>query len=153
MKKLFVIGMLVLSVYAKAQIGIGTTTPLSTLDVSGSFGTKVRIFTTAYTADITDCNLIFTGTAATTLTLPDATAITGRWYVIKNASNPTIYALTIATTSSQTIDGVTTQVLSSAYQTLTVVSNGTGWNIMAYGLPSGSGTNWSQGGNAVGGVT
>ena len=152
MKKFIVIGMLLLAVKTKAQIGIGTTSPNSTLDVSGSLATKIRIFTTTYTADITDCNLIFTGTSATTITLPDATTITGRMYVIKNASTNTS-ALTIATTSSQTIDGITSQALTSAYQTLTVVSNGTGWNIMAYGLPAGSGTNWSQGGNAVIGIT
>ena len=151
-KPIIFLALALITLVSKAQIGIGTTTPLSSLDVAGSFGTKVRTFTSAYTADITDCNLIFTGTSVTTLTLPDATTITGRWYVIKNASS-NASTLNIATTSSQFIDAVTSQSLTSAYQTMTVVSNGTGWNIMAYGLPSASGTSWSQGGNGVSGET
>jgi hypothetical protein len=152
MKKLFVIGMLVLSAYTQAQVGIGTTSPNSTLDVRGSQSGNIQIFTTAYTATSTDYNLIFTGSSATTVTLPTAVGITGRIYCVKNASTNTS-VLTIATTSAQTIDGVSTQALNNPYQTLTVISDGSNWHIMGYGLPSGSGTNWSQGGNAVGGVT
>jgi hypothetical protein len=139
-------------IVTNAQVGIGTTAPNSTLEINGSLAAGVRTFSGAYTADISDYNLIFTGTSATTLTLPTAAGITGRIYTIKNASSNTS-VLTIATTSSQTIDGITTQLLSNTNQSLSVVSNGTGWNIVGYALPSGSGTNWSQGGNSVSGVT
>ena len=152
MKKLFVIGMLVFSLYAQAQVGIGTTSPNSTLDIRGSLSGNIQTFSSTYTATGTDYNLIFTGTSATTLTLPTAASITGRMYNIKNASSNTS-TLTVGTTSSQTIDGAATQALSNSYQTLTVISDGSNWHIVGYGLPSGSGTNWSQGGNSVAGVT
>jgi len=152
MKKLFVVASFVLTVCAQAQVGIGTTSPNSTLDIRGSLSGNIQTFSSTYTATGTDYNLIFTGTSATTLTLPTAASITGRMYNIKNASSNTS-TLTVGTTSSQTIDGATTQVLSNSYQTLSVISDGSNWHIVGYGLPSGSGTNWSQGGNSVAGIT
>lgn len=132
-----------------AQVGVGTTSPNSTLDVRGSLSGNTQVFTTAYTATGTDYNLIFTGTTAATLTLPTAVGITGRMYCIKNASS-NISTLTIATTSSQTIDGASTATLNNSYQTLSVVSDGSNWYIVGYGLPLGGGSNWSLGGNSVG---
>ncbi len=151
-KPSILLAFIALTLLSNAQIGIGTTTPFSTLEVNGSLATGIRTFTAATTATIADCNLIFTGTSATTVTLPTAVGITGRMYTLKNASSNTS-VLTVATTSSQTIDGATSQILSSQYQTVSVISNGTNWNIVGYALPSGSSTNWSQGGNAVSGVT
>jgi hypothetical protein len=131
-----------------AQIGVGTTTPNSTLDVRGSFSTGYRTFTTNASAVITDNVLVFTGTAAATLTLPTAVSITGRSYQIKNASltGPTP-VLTIATTASQTIDGLSSWTLTDLYQTVTIISNGTNWNVVSY-LPSSSSISWSQTGNS-----
>lgn len=131
-----------------AQIGVGTTTPNSTLDVRGSLSTGYRTFTAGTTAAITDNILVFTGTAASTITLPTAVGIAGRTYQIKNASltGPTP-VLTIATTSSQTIDALTSWTLNEIYQTVTVVSNGTNWHVVNY-LPGSSAISWSQTGNA-----
>ncbi len=151
MKKHLTVALLLLGIYSQAQIGIGTTSPNSTLDVRGSLSGNYRAFSSSTTAG-TDYTLVFTGTSAATLTLPDASTISGRIYWIKNASS-NVSTLTIATTSSQTIDGVTTQSLSNTNQTMTVISDGSNWSIVGYGLPGGSGTNWSQGGNSVGGIT
>ncbi|MCW3118862.1 MAG: hypothetical protein JWM28_2944 [Chitinophagaceae bacterium] len=131
-----------------AQIGIGTTTPNSTLDVRGSLAVNFRAFTTSTTAATTDNTLVFTGTAVATLTLPDATTCTGRVYWAKNASSNTSL-LTINTTSSQTIDGLATWLLDEANESVRLVSNGTNWYVSAQSLPTGSGTNWSLGGNSV----
>ena len=144
---------LLLSVFvicSHAQIGIGTTTPNSTLDVRGSIATSYRAFTAATTATATDNLLVFTGTTAATLTLPTAIGCDGRTYMIKNASTtgPTP-VLTVATTSSQTIDGSASRTLTSAYETVTVISNGANWNISAQSLPGGSGVTWTQDGNSV----
>ncbi len=133
---------------ASAQIGVGTTTPNSTLDIRGSLSLNYRAFTTSNAVTATDNMLVFTGTSAATVTLPDATACIGRAYWIKNTSSNTSL-LTIATTSSQTIDGITSWLLDEANESVRVVSNGTNWNISAQSLPTGSGTNWSQGGNSV----
>ncbi|MFM2362005.1 MAG: hypothetical protein RLZZ316_907, partial [Bacteroidota bacterium] len=87
-----------------AQLGVGTTSPNSMLDVRGSFAANYRTVTGTTTIASTDNTVVFTGTSAATLTLPTAIGIDGRVYWIKNASttSPTP-TLTISTTSSQTI--------------------------------------------------
>ncbi|MFN8252754.1 MAG: hypothetical protein U0V75_12855 [Ferruginibacter sp.] len=146
-----ILPLLVLLHTADAQMGIGTTSPNSTLDVRGSVSTSYRAFTGATTAGSTDNLLVFTGTSATTITLPTAVGCTGRSYVIKNASTtgPTPL-LTVATTSSQTIDGAGSWLLDDPNESVSVISNGTNWNVASQTLPSGSGTSWTQGGNGVG---
>jgi hypothetical protein len=131
-----------------AQVGVGTTTPNSMLDVRGSMSTGYRTFTGNTAASITDNILVFTGTTASTLTLPTAVSIAGRSYQIKNASltGPTP-VITVATTAAQTIDGLSSWTLPSLYQTVTLVSNGTNWNVVSY-LPSSSSISWSQTGNS-----
>jgi len=61
-----------------------------------------------------------------TITLPTAVDAAGRDYVIKNSGTGTI---TLATTSSQTIDKVLNQTITSG-SSITVVSNGTNWVIV-----------------------
>jgi len=136
------------AIQTEAQIGVGTTSPNSTLDVRGSLSLNYRAFTTSNAVTISDNMLVFTGVSAATLTLPDATACVGRAYWIKNTSS-NVSLLTIATTSSQTIDGITSWLLDEANESVRVVSNGANWNISAQSFPTGSGTNWSQGGNSV----
>ncbi len=151
MKKLFfTLAATAFTILSYAQVGIGTTSPNSTLDVRGSIATSYRAFTANTTAAGTDNLLVFTGTTAATITLPTAVGCDGRTYMIKNSSTtgPTP-VLTIATTASQTIDGAASWTLSSAYETVTVISNGTNWNISAQSLPGGSGVSWSQNGNSV----
>lgn len=151
MKKLIILlACAIISIGAKAQIGIGTTTPTTTLDVRGSLAINTRSFsTTSESVGTTDYTLLFTGTSACTLTLPDATLFTGRLIHIKNTKTGTVPVLTIATTSSQTIDGSTTWLLDDPNESVNVVSDGTNWKIMGQSLPSGSGTSWTQGGNTV----
>ncbi|MES1249132.1 MAG: hypothetical protein ABUL46_00535, partial [Chitinophaga rupis] len=117
-KTFFVLLALCFALSSFSQIGIGTTTPNSTLDVRGSLSSNYRSFTTGTTATGTDNILVFTGASAATLTLPTALSITGRTYQIKNASltSPTP-TLTVATTLSQTIDALTSWTLNGLYQT------------------------------------
>ena len=140
----------VIAFLSYAQLGIGTTSPNSTLDVRGSISTSFRAFTVSTTATAADNLLVFTGTAAATLTLPTAVGCDGRTYMVKNASTtgPTP-VLTIATTSSQTIDAATSWTLTSVYETVTLISNGANWNVSAQSLPASSGTDWTQNGNSV----
>ncbi|MBS1513035.1 MAG: hypothetical protein JST86_19520 [Bacteroidetes bacterium] len=138
------------TILSYAQVGVGTTSPNSTLDVRGSISTNYRSFTASTSAGSADHLLVFTGTSAATVTLPAAVGCDGRSYMIKNASTtgPTP-VLTIATTASQTIDGASTWTLTSAYETVTLVSDGANWNVSAQSLPGGSGVSWSQNGNSV----
>lgn len=151
MKKLLVAVFLLPVIYTQAQIGIGTTSPNSTLDVRGALSLNLRVFTgTTTTIGSTDNTVIFTGTLASTATLPDATTCSGRIYTIKNASttSPTP-VLTIATTLSQTIDGISSWILDEGYGSIAIVSNGTNWLISSQSVPKSSGSAWLQGGNSV----
>ncbi len=136
-----------------AQVGIGTTTPNSTLDVRGSLSVNYRAFTTS-TSATTDNTLVFTGTSAATVTLPNATTCAGRVYYIKNASTtlPTP-VLTIATVSSQTIDALSSWLVDEPNEVVSVVSNGTNWYVPVQNVPVGktatAGGPWNQGGNRV----
>jgi len=133
--------------YLQAQVGIGTTSPTSTLDVRGSISGGYRAFSSATTAAISDNTLVFTGVSAATLTLPDASACSGRVYWVKSTST-NASTLTIATTASQTIDGLSSWTLTQTNKVLSLVSNGTNWLVSTESLP-GNGTAWIPGGNNV----
>jgi len=155
MKKSFIFSMAcAFSLPIFAQVGIGTASPNSTLDVRGSMSTAYRSFTSATPAASTDNTLAFTGTSATTLTLPDATTCSGRQYWIKNASATSpAPVLTIATTSSQTIDGNTTWILDETNEIIRIVSNGANWYVLNQDVATAktgtSGGAWNEGGNRV----
>jgi len=140
-----------ITLVSNAQIGIGTTSPNTTLDVRGSLAINTRSFsTTSESVLSTDYALLFTGTTACTLTLPTAVGCTGRIIHIKNANTSSVPVLTVATTASQTIDGSgTTWLLDDPNESVNFVSDGTNWKIMGQSLPTGSGTSWTQGGNTV----
>jgi hypothetical protein len=116
--------------FMNAQVGISTTTPNSTLDVRGSLSVNYRSFTGNTTASSTDYALTFTGTTASSITLPDAATCTGRTYIIKNSSAtlPTP-VLSVLTTGGQTLDGNSSWILDMSKEMITVMSNGTGWDI------------------------
>lgn len=149
MKNFVTLALLLIVINVKAQIGVGTTSPNSTLDVRGSMSLNYRAFSSATSAGSTDNILVFTGTSAAAITLPDATTCVGREYNIKNVSSNSSM-LTINTTSSQTIDGLTSWTLSQMNKSIVVISNGTNWYAVIESLPGSTGTPWVQGGNNLG---
>lgn len=62
-----------------------------------------------------------------TVTLPTAVGVTGKSYVVKNSGTG---AITVATTSAQTIDGYSNFILSTQGESITVVSNGANWIVI-----------------------
>lgn len=80
---------------------------------------------TTYTIGINDYTIVCS--AAITVTLPTAIGLPGRIYNIKNTSAGTV---TIATTSSQTIDGSTTRTMTTANEVVTVQSNNANWLVI-----------------------
>lgn len=66
--------------------------------------------------------------AARTMTLPTAVGNTGQIYTIKKTDSST-NRVNIATTSSQTIDGETSDYLTDQYEFLSVQSDGANWNV------------------------
>jgi len=128
----------VMSVKSGGYVGIGTTSPNSSLHVAGPIATAIASKSTTYTVTATDS--IVTASAsggAFTVTLPTAVGITGRQYTIKKTDN-SANAVTVGTTSAQTIDGSTTSSLSSQYQYVTVVSDGANWSIVGTNSASGA---------------
>lgn len=90
----------------------------------------LSIKTSAYTLGVTDRVIAANAAAASfTLTLPDATAITGKQYTVKKTDS-TINTVAIATTSSQTIDGMPSALLVFVGHTVTVVSDGANWIVV-----------------------
>jgi len=77
----------VLALQAKAQVGIGTISPNSMLDLRGSFAPIYRSFTGATNLTASDYSAVFNGATAATATLPDASTCPGRIYCVKNFSN------------------------------------------------------------------
>lgn len=81
-----------------------------------------------YTAVPVDRTILASsGASGITVTLP--AAVRGTQITIKKVDSAA-GVVTIATTSGQTIDGLTTRVMSAQYDALTVESNGTAWYII-----------------------
>lgn len=158
MRKLFtsICAIAICSMSSFAQtgnVGIGTRTPSSTLQVNGSAAFGYRVVTASTTLSGTDYSVEYTGTSAATFTLPDATAAAGRVYVIKNTSTTTpTPLLTLSPASGQTIDGKSSWVLDTKNEVVNIISNGTNWNVNVQQVPTATtdstGGAWDQGGNA-----
>jgi hypothetical protein len=87
--------------------------------------------TAAYTATATDSFISCDATsAAFTVTLPTAVGASGQMYTVKKIDSSG-NAVTVGTTSSQTIDGASTYSLAARWNTVTVVSNGANWLIQS----------------------
>ena len=117
------------------NVGIGANAPNSTLQVVGSVSTNITTQTgSTYSITATDFTVLCNKSSIMTVTLPTAVGITGRIYIIKNISTNSGSTVTINTTSSQTIDGSASKVLSymgngSYYSGYTLQSNGSNWFI------------------------
>lgn len=116
-----------LYISSTGMVGIGNTSPTSTLNVTGSVGLSYTPRVSAYTATAAEHTIDCT-TGTFTITLPTAVGITGRMYVVKNSGTG---AITVGTTSSQTIDGSTTYSLGTQYKYVHLQSNGANWIVIA----------------------
>jgi hypothetical protein len=113
------------------NVGIGTTGPTSTLQVSGSIATKVSTKTSNYTVTTSDSFVLVNATSgAVTVTLPTSVGSDGRQYTIKKTDSTT-NPVTVATTSSQTIDGASTYTLTTQFQLLNIISDGANWSVLS----------------------
>lgn len=94
-----------------AQVGCVRITQATTLD--NSYSVVIGIATSA----------------AFTVTLPPSADYVGKWFTIKKGDS-SVNAVTVDGDGSETIDGATTNVLSSQYDSITVVSDGITWWIV-----------------------
>lgn len=94
---------------------------------AGSVGYAVATKTAAYTALLSDGVLLVNATSgAVTITLPTAVGYAGLRFIVKKI-DASGNAVTIATTSAQTIDGAATVSLTAQWQVQEVISDGANW--------------------------
>lgn len=121
---------------------IGNSSPstavFTTMSTSGLYATIVTK-TSGYTLTTTDFTVLGNAsTGAFTLTLPTAVNASGQIYTLKKVDS-SANAVTISTTSSQTIDGLSSYALSYQYQGLQVQSTNSNWVIIGV-IPARNGT-------------
>lgn len=105
----------------------GTVIQLNSASAGGGVSRSVNVVSTAATAGASaSTDYIYLVSGITTVTLPTAVANTNR-YTIKRTGTGLV---TIATTSSQTIDGSTTASLKVQYGSLELISDGANWNVI-----------------------
>jgi hypothetical protein len=109
------------SQFLKADGSVDSSTYLTTIP-NEAYTAQTTTYAILTTDSFVGCNGTFTAT------LPTAASVTGKNYTIKNTGTGVV---TIATTSSQTIDGVTTYVIRTTNSGVTLISNGANWLIKA----------------------
>lgn len=87
----------------------------------GGFTTPHKVVSSGYQITVDDYLIECSGSF--TVTLPTAVGVEGKHYIIKNNGS---LIITIATTSSQTIDGVTSMTL-AAHSSIQLISTGANW--------------------------
>lgn len=84
---------------------------------------NIRTVSQNYTAVADDDIILVSETA--TVTLPSAVLLEGYHFIVKNIGASA--TVTINTTGSETIDGISSKVITVQYNSLTFVSNGENW--------------------------
>ena len=111
------------------KLGVAVV-PHSTVHSGGSVAAATATRTANRTLDATDYTTrVDAATGNKIITLPTSVGISGRIYIIKKVDS-SANTVTINTTSSQTIDGALTIVLSAQYKYISVQSNGATWDII-----------------------
>ena len=126
----------VLSLVA-GQVGIGTTTPNSTFEVSGSQAGNYTAITDDITLNETHYIVDLTDTDDATVTLPAASGVTGRTYhILTTGNSESSWTLTIDSNGGQFMgsnqdSGPEDSIeIDGSSQSVTLVSTGTYWFIL-----------------------
>ena len=104
------------------NLGIGTTTPVSALEINGTFGTTIKTVTASTTLDNTAVVWYAKPTATMTLILPNPSTAKNRRYIIVNRS-----ALTININPSYVSLAGAANTTLLASNSIEIISDGIGW--------------------------
>lgn len=99
MKRYLLVAIFLSSFYSIAQVGIGTTSPLSTLDVNGNLSVKHVELIGAATATLIDDGVYISVSPTANdqdFQLPDPRTYPGRVYIIRNIQDTINADITIA---------------------------------------------------------
>ena len=110
------------------NVGVGTASPLSNLDIQGSMGLKFTTITAATTLNQTH-NVVLCNSGPYTVNLPAATSNAGKTYYIKNIDAQGDI-ITIDGNASETIDGKTTYFLNVSNHALRIICDGSNWHVL-----------------------
>ena len=127
--KLDIEGTLTTATFA-GNVGIGTWVTNSTLSVMGSMAVKVVTQTGSYSATASDNVILVNAAGAVVISLPPASTVIGREYIIKKTDGNTGNPVTITPNSGDHIDGQTSVTTTLQYQSYTIISDGSNWNII-----------------------
>jgi hypothetical protein len=112
-----------------ARLSVGKPSTAATLAVAGSISTSVRTITTSSTLSVADSVVLANFAASGSVSLPLTSTAAGRQVTIKAIGTSTVG---VVPQSPDLIDGsASPRWLVNRYQSLTVVSDGTNWNIVA----------------------
>ncbi len=124
MRKKIAIAIVILGcITSYAQVGFGTNAPKSTVDVNGSFATKLTevINPNSYTLDATHQTIVFRGTGGT-ISIPAANTCQGREYTLVNfATGNILCGTTLFDAGTGTINFIPSMTI------FKIKSNGTSW--------------------------
>lgn len=117
-------------ILAAGSVGIGTDTPTSKLEISGSLATSITTKTSDYSLTVNDSKVLVDASGGiVTITLPAASSCSGREYHIKKIDSST-NNMVINTIGGNTIDGASAVVTNVQYKAYSITSNGTNWFII-----------------------
>ncbi|HKW05791.1 MAG TPA: hypothetical protein VJN71_10865, partial [Nitrososphaerales archaeon] len=120
-----------LIVNSGGNVGVGTASPKTTLQVNGGVSLALSIKTGSYIMTTSDFAILASAaTAALTVTLPSASN-TGMAVFIKKIDTST-HAVTVSRSGTDNIEGAATKSLSKKNSSLTLVAGGNGtWYILS----------------------
>lgn len=113
------------------NVGIGTKTPTSNLQINGSFSTTIQEINSNYS--LTSLDHIIAVNAQNSdiyVNMPSAIGIKGRQYVFKKVDESD-HQIVIKASSGQKIDADILLKISIPWQTKTLISNGKNWLVIS----------------------
>ena len=120
----------VLSLAAGPGITLSGSTGNITVSATGADFLNTVLTTSSYTALVSDEYIGVNSTVAVSITLPDATAISGRTYIIKDEHGQGSGKITVAGTAGQFPEAAGNYIISVPFQSLTVIARGSQWHII-----------------------
>lgn len=118
-------------VNSSGNVGLGTISPVTTLQVNGSISAKTRIISSSYSMSAADFAILGDASPGTIiLTLPSASNA-GMIVLVKKIDSSS-HSVKVQRAGTDTIEGRTSQMLSAEYDSLTLIAGGNGvWYVLS----------------------
>jgi hypothetical protein len=120
-----------LFIESAGKVGIGTSSPNSSLDVAGSMAVMYRYVVSDQNVMDYDCVIAVNASGgARHLYLPSAVGTAGRVYTVKKVDSSS-NSVFVEASAGQHVDGYSYVVLAEQWNSVTVVSDGSNWLIIS----------------------